>query len=147
MTFSNAPLDEEHRLADPLRSREHTLVDMGDEVFTLGRPHPMIDSSLRAQRVLAEFGDPFVAVLLLDFILGYNAAMDPVGEILEAILEGRKRRPGGAGDIAVVASICGTEQDPQDLAHQTQMLRDAGVHVFTSNARAASFCCELVRPG
>ena len=146
-TYSNAPLDEEHRLPDPLRSREHTLVDMGDEVFTLGRPHPMIDSSLRGKRVLAEFSDPSVAVLLLDFILGYNAAMDPVGEILESILDGRKRRPGGAGDVAVVASICGTDQDPQDLALQSRMLREAGVHVFTSNARAASFCSELLRPG
>ena len=146
-TYSNAPLDEEHRLLDPQRSRQHTLVDMGDEVFTLGRPHPMIDSSLRRQRVLAEFSDPSVAVLLLDFILGYNAAMDPVGEILEAMLEGRKRRPGEAGDIAVVASICGTDHDPQDLALQSRMLREAGVHVFSSNARAASFCSELLKPG
>jgi succinyl-CoA synthetase alpha subunit len=145
-TFSNAPLDEEHRLADPLHSREHTLVDMGDEVFTLGRPHPMIDSSLRAQRVLAEFSDPSVAVLLVDFILGYNAAMDPVGEILEAVLEGRQRRPREVGDIAVVASMCGTEDDPQDLALQSRMLREAGLHVFSSNARAASFCCELLKP-
>jgi len=146
-TYSNAPLDEEHRLLDPLRSREHTLVDMGDEVFTLGRPHPMIDSSLRGQRILAEFSDPSVAVLMVDFILGYNAAMDPVGEILEAVLEGRKRRSGEAGDVAVVASVCGTEDDPQDLSLQTQMLRDAGVYVFSSNARAASFCCELLKPG
>ena len=145
-TYSNAPLDDEHRLPDPLRSREHTLIDMGDEIFTLGRPHPMIDSSLRAQRVLAEFSDPSVAVLLLDFILGYNAAMDPVGEILEAVLEGRQRRSSEAGDIAVVASMCGTEDDPQDLALQSRMLREAGVHVFSSNARAASFCCELLKP-
>jgi FdrA protein len=145
-TYSNAPLDEKHRLLDPQRSRQHTLVDMGDEGFTLGRPHPMIDSSLRAQRVLAEFSDPSVAVLLLDFILGYNAAMDPVGEILEAVLEGRQRRSSEAGDIAVVASMCGTEDDPQDLALQSRMLREAGVHVFSSNARAASFCCELLKP-
>jgi hypothetical protein len=146
-TYSNAPLDEEHRLLDPLRSRAHTLVDMGDEVFTLGRPHPMIDSSLRAQRVQAEFNDPSVAVVLLDFILGYNAATDPVGEILEAVLEGRQRRSGEARAVVVVASMCGTQDDPQDLALQTQMLRDAGVQVFTSNARAASFCCELLKPG
>jgi FdrA protein len=62
------------------------------------------------------------------------------------MLEGRKRRPGEAGDIAVVASICGTDHDPQDLALQSRMLREAGVHVFSSNARAASFCSELLKP-
>jgi FdrA protein len=82
----------------------------------------------------------------VDFILGYNAAMDPVGEILEAVLEGRQRRPREVGDIAVVASMCGTEDDPQDLALQSRMLREAGLHVFSSNARAASFCCELLKP-
>jgi len=143
--YSNAPLEEEFELTDPNRSQEHTLIDMGDEVFTLGRPHPMIDGTLRRQRVLAEYSDPGVAVLLLDFILGFNAAMDPVGEILDAISEGKRRRQETAGDPTIVASICGTDGDAQDLSLQSKLLREADVYLFNSNAKAAAFCSALLK--
>jgi len=143
--FSNAPLSADGRLQDPAHSVEHTLIDMGDDAHTQGRLHPMIDGTLRAQRILAESVDPEVAILLLDFILGTNAAPDPVGDLVEAIIEGRHRRPKGAGDLTVVASICGTEEDPQNLSQQSSVLMEAGVHVFWSNARATDCCIELLR--
>jgi succinyl-CoA synthetase alpha subunit len=138
--LSNAPLSDERRLADPTRSVAHTLVDMGDDVHTRGRLHPMIDSTLRAQRIIDESLDPDVAILLLDVILGTNAAPDPVADIVAAIVEGRRLRPQEAGEVTVVASICGTEGDPQDLARVAQALIDARVHVFWSNARATEYC-------
>ncbi len=143
--YSNSPLDKKHLLANPDHSLEHSLIDMGDDYYTLGKPHPMIDGTLRRQRILREGQDPQVAVLLLDFILGYNASMDPVGELVDAILEAREaaRRRGGA--LTVVASICGTEGDPQDLALQRKMLQEAGVVVFGSNARASAFCAMLLK--
>ncbi|MDH7486641.1 MAG: acyl-CoA synthetase FdrA [Anaerolineae bacterium] len=142
---SNAPLVQARALAHPDQSREHTVVDMGDEYYTTGRPHPMIDGTLRRQRIVAESRDPQVAVLLLDFILGYGASMDPVGELYNAIVEAQQtaRRRGGA--LTVVASICGTDGDPQDLALQTRLLKEAGAIVFPSSARAALFCCRLLR--
>jgi succinyl-CoA synthetase alpha subunit len=139
-SLSNAPLSEDHRLVDPMKSVGHTLVDTGDDAHTRGRLHPMIDGTLRAQRVVTESVDPETAILLLDFILGTNAAPDPVGDIVGAIVEGRRLRPREAGEVTVVASICGTEQDPQDLSRQAQALIDAGVHVFWSNARATEHC-------
>jgi succinyl-CoA synthetase alpha subunit len=142
--LSNTPLDHGNALGPFDASRGHTMVDMGDEVFTLGRLHPMIDGSLRRQRIL-RIRRPSVAVLLLDFILGYNASPDPVGDVLESILEGRKARANDAGPLAVVASVCGTEQDPQGLDRQMELLRQAGVEVFSSSAAAASFCADLVR--
>jgi hypothetical protein len=142
MLFSNAPLSDDGRLSDPAQSVGHTLIDMGDDEHTRGRLHPMIDGTLRAQRILAESVDPEVAILLLDFILGTNAAQDPVGDIVGAIVEGRQRRPKGAGDLTVVASICGTDADPQNLSRQSETLIEAGVHVFWSNARATGFCRE-----
>jgi FdrA protein len=144
-TYSNAPLDPTYALGDPDRSREHTVVDMGDEYYTLGRPHPMIDATLRRQRILAEGHDPQVAVLLLDFILGYNAAADPVGDLLDAIREARQTAQRRGRHLTVVASVCGTDGDPQDVRLQTKMLREAGVFVFQSNARAAAFCSELLK--
>jgi FdrA protein len=119
---------------------------MGDDDYTLGRPHPMIDSTMRHQRILSEGQDPTVAVILLDFILGFNASKDPVGELLESILATKQTRKEQGGELTVVASICGTDRDPQDLNLQREMLEDAGVIVFQSNARAALFCSELLRP-
>jgi FdrA protein len=85
-----------------------------------------------------------MSILLLDFILGYNSSMDPVGEVLDAILEAKKRARDRGGNLNVVASMCGTESDVQDIKIQTQMLRDAGVVVFNSNAEATQLCAELI---
>ncbi len=144
-THSNAPLDPQRALDDPDRSCRHTVVDMGDDYYTLGRPHPMIDATLRRQRILTEARDPQVAVLLLDFVLGYNAAADPVGDLRDAIVEARQTAQRRGRHLTVVASICGTDGDPQDLRLQTEMLREAGVIVFHSNAKAAAFCCALLK--
>ena len=142
--YSNAPLDSRFRLADPDQSRVHTLVDMGDEHYTLGKPHPMIDGMLRDQRILTESRDPEVAILFLDFILGYNASSDPVGELLDAIIQARDAVSLRCAHLTVVASICGTEDDPQDLNFQANLLQEQGFYVFHSNARAALFCAHLL---
>ena len=142
---SNAPLNSKYQLADSGRSLEHTVLDMGADEFTVGKPHPMIDGTQRKQRILAESRDPRVAILLLDFILGYNASMDPVGELLDAIIKAKQIAQKRGGYLSVVASICGTDGDPQDLNLQSRMLQEAGVIVFQSNARAAIFCGELMK--
>jgi len=142
---SNAPLDSKLKLHDSKRSLEHSLVDLGAGEYTLGKPHPMIDGTQRKQRILTEARDPQVAILLLDFILGYNASMDPVGDLLDAINEAKQIVQKRGGNLTVVASICGTDGDPQDLNLQARMLREAGVIVFQSNARSAAFCCELLK--
>jgi FdrA protein len=143
--YSNVPLDLKYKLADPDQSIEHTIVDMGDDHYTVGKPHPMIDCTLRKQRILAEAHDPQVAILLLDFILGYNASMDPVGELIEAIIEAKQLAQNRGDALTVVASTCGTDDDPQDLSLQTRMLKETGVIVFLSNAKAANFCCDLIK--
>lgn len=143
--YSNAPLDLKYGLADPDHSIEHTIVDMGDDHYTVGKPHPMIDGTMRKQRILAEGNDQEVAILLLDFILGYNASMDPVGELLEAIIEAKQLAEKRGGGLTVVASICGTDDDRQDLNLQTRMLKESGVIVFRSNAQATHFCGDLIK--
>lgn len=146
-TYSNAPLELRNKLAHLAESREHTLIDMGDEEYTLGRPHPMIDSTMRKQRLLSEGHDSAVAVILLDFILGFNASENPVGELLGSILEAKQTRKAQGGELAVVASICGTDQDPQNIGHLRVQLEKAGVIVFQSNASATLFCVELLIGG
>ena len=105
----------------------------------------MIDGTMRKQRILSEGRDPQVAILFLDFILGYNASMDPVGELLEAIVKAKQMAQKRGGTLSVVASICGTDDDPQDLSLQIRMLKESGVIVFRSNAKAAQFCCDLIK--
>jgi succinyl-CoA synthetase alpha subunit len=142
---SNAPLELRNKLENSDCSREHTIVDMGADAYTVGRPHPMIDGTLRKQRILAEAQDPETAVLLLDFILGYNASMEPVAELQDAILEAKRVVGNRGGKLTIVASICGTDGDPQILDLQISLLKNAGVFVFQSNARATFFCCELLK--
>ena len=144
---SNTPLNPALGLADSNSSLGHTLVDMGAETYTLGRPHPMIDATMRKQRILAEGRDPEMAVLLVDFILGANASQDPVGDLMDPIADAQRSLKARGGRLTVVASICGTEGDPQDLSLQRRLLEDAGVFVFDTGARAALFCSELLNPG
>jgi FdrA protein len=117
---------------------------MGDEHYTLGKLHPMIDSTERAKRILTEAADSEVAILLLDFIFGYNAASDPVGDLMQSLQEAKAIRSKRGGDLTIVASVCGTKQDPQDMDLQIEMLKECGVLVFHSNARATAFCQRLL---
>jgi succinyl-CoA synthetase alpha subunit len=135
--WSNAPADPARELVDPWRSRGHCVVDLGDDVFTRGRPHPMIDPRLRNERLLAEASDPRVAVLLFDMVLGAGAHPDPAGALIPALRAARKAAGRRGGGIALVGSVCGTERDPQGRAKQVKRLRQAGVVVADSNAQAA----------
>jgi succinyl-CoA synthetase alpha subunit len=143
VVHSNAPLNGNLKLVDPMRSDEHTLVDMGADEFTVGRPHPMFDSRLRCDRLLFEAQDPQMAILLLDFILGFNSSPDPAGELVSVIAEAKHEVRKRGGSLSVVASVCGTEADPQNLQQQMKLLIDLGVVVFPSSAQAARFCALL----
>jgi succinyl-CoA synthetase alpha subunit len=144
--YSNIPLRPELRLADLARSTGHTCLDMGDDAFTVGRPHPMIDTTARVERILAEAADPTVAVILLDVVLGYGAAADPAGSLAAAVWEARAAAAAAGRDLAVVASVCGTPSDPQGLAGQRTRLREAGAILSPSNAAAARLAAALAGP-
>lgn len=142
--YSNAPLDKRFKLENPEISLEHSMVDLGEDYFTQGTPHPMIDATQRRKRILKEAEDPEVGVLLLDFILGHIASPDPVGDLIEAIQTAKGMAVRRGGRLTVVASICGTDQDPQGLGRQKRLLDQAGVLVFPSNYQAARFCSDLL---
>lgn len=142
---SNDPLVKAEKLRDPDKSIGHTLVDMGDEYYTLGKPHPMIDGTMRSLRISNEAEDPEVAIILLDFILGFNASNDPVGEAIESILAVKRKTEKQGRHITFVASITGTEDDIQDLNLQRKMLKDAGVLVTFSNAAATRLCSQIMK--
>jgi len=136
--YSNVPAGKTQPLSDPLKSSEHTLIDMGDDVFTSGRPHPMIDYTLRNKRIHEEAADPGVAVILLDVVLGYGANMDPGGELVPVVKE-------AAGKVCVVCSVTGTPKDPQDAPRVTALLEEAGARVMPSNAAACKMAGLIAR--
>jgi len=140
VVHSNSPMAGMKALADPRVSRESSFVDMGAETFVEGRPHPMIDATLRRRRLEQEGNDPTVAVILLDFILGAISSRDPVGDLVPAIRAARDSAHRRGDHLCFVASVCGTDEDAQGLAAQRGTLSDAGVFVFSSNAQAADFC-------
>lgn len=142
--WSNSPIDKRLSLPNPDRSQDHTLVDMGDDIYTRGRPHPMIDGSQRARRIIAEAQDPTVAVILLDFILGYNSSMDPVNDLLPAIHTAQEISARRGAKIVFAASIAGTELDPQGYVGQEKALQKAEVVTFQSNAATTEFCAKLL---
>ncbi len=143
--YSNAPLKKELRLADSLVSKEHTLIDLGEDEFTVGRLHPMMDNDLRIRRLEKEASDPQVAVILLDVVLGFGAHPNPASELAPAIAKARKIAEDGGRYLEVVAVVSGTDEDPQNMAAQIQMLEEAGAIVMTSNDVAARYVGRLLR--
>jgi FdrA protein len=142
--YSNIPLRPEWALEDAWRSRENSCVDMGDEEFTRGRPHPMLDPRLRQERILREAEDPSVAAILLDVVIGYGSHSDPAGALAESIRIAKTRAAAQGRYLAVVAHVCGTEQDFQNLRRSEQTLRDTGVLVLPTNAQAARVAASIV---
>jgi FdrA protein len=116
------------------RLQGHVFIDLGDDEYTRGRPHPMIEPEIRNDHVARALADPSVGVVLVDLVLGYGAHENPAG-VLSKVLNREK---------TVVASVTGTEQDPQVWSRQVALLRDAGVLVAASNAHAAELATSLV---
>ena len=110
---SNIPLEPDWALGDDLRSPGHLMIDFGDDQLTRGRPHPMIDPSLRIERIAEAAADPACAVLLLDVVLGYGAHPDPARSLAPAIAQARDRASRDGRDLAVVVSLIGSAGDPQ----------------------------------
>lgn len=142
--YSNIPLKPEWRLIEERRANGHRAVDLGDDAYTRGRPHPMIDPGLRLKRMQEEASDPQVGVILLDIVLGYCSHLDPAGVYAPAILAARAQAAQAGRELPIIISLCGTEGDPQRLSVQTRILREAGAEVYTSNADAARRCIALL---
>lgn len=135
--YSNVPVRPEQRLQSPLQSQAHTVLDLGEDEFTQGRLHPMMDNDLRLRRLRQEAADPEVGLLLLDVVLGEGAHPDPAGELAPAIAAVKAER-----ELDVVALVVGTDEDPQDRPAQIEKLEAAGAVVFTDTTSALNYVNE-----
>jgi len=123
------------------RNSDHTFIDYGDDEYTKGRAHPMIDQTVRIDRLEEVAVDADVGVILMDVVLGYGANADPAAELVPAITKAV------ASGAAVVVSLCGTQRDPQDRDRQAKTLQAAGASVWLSNAAAARQAARLATGG
>ena len=143
--YSNAPITNHQLLKDPLHSEAHTIIDLGDEFFMVGRLHPMIDNDLRIRRMRQEAADPEVGMILLDVVLGEGSHADPASELIPVIKEIRDQRTETLAPevqrsgVEFVAIVIGTEDDPQNLESQIERLQEAGVVVFRTAAEAVEY--------
>lgn len=138
---SNTPVQGAAKMKDIHKSSGHTIVDLGDDDFTRGRAHPMIDPTTRQERLAAEIFDASVGLVLLDVVLGYGSHPDMAGALagtIEAAAKKAGRRP------VIAASICGTDEDPQGFDSQARRLAAAGVEVFPSHASMARFAAAVM---
>jgi FdrA protein len=137
--WSNIPLAGQPALDDSLTAPgRHVFIDFGDDRLTAGRPHPMIDGTIRNERLARDLDDPDCAVVLLDVVLGHGAHADPAAELAPLI---------ASADKPVIVSLVGTGDDPQGRDGTAARLVDAGAVVHASNAAAAREAVMLVSGG
>ncbi len=144
---SNAPVKKKNQMKDSNKSTGHTAVDLGEDEFTVGRLHPMLDPALRNRRIVQEARDPETAVIFLDIVLGYGVHPDPAGAALTAIEEARALLKEEGREVIFVASVCGTPGDPQDANAQEAKLEAADVVVLPTNAAATQLAGYLLNFG
>ena len=133
---SNVPIQGVETLVDD--STMHTLLDLGADQYTRGRPHPMIDPEVRNDLLVQALSDDEIGVILIDVVIGFGANENPAAHVVRAIQQKPNR------DTLVVASVTGTENDPQILSHQIAILESAGVLVAPSNAHATEVAWACV---
>jgi FdrA protein len=144
---SNTPLEAEWALGDDLRFDGHLMIDFGDDRLTQGRAHPMIDDTLRLERLAEEAADPRCGVVLIDVVLGYGSHPDPASSLAPAIRRARRVAADGGRNLAVVVALVGSAGDPQGLEATAEALAAAGASVHLSNAAAARAAVALVEGG
>ncbi|MBN2694379.1 acyl-CoA synthetase FdrA [bacterium] len=128
-------------LENLLKSQKHTLIDLGEDDFTVGRPHPMIDFSLRNKRIIQEASDPECSVIILDVVLGYGAHPAPDAELVPIITKALSINP----NLTVISYVVGTDADPQNRKQVISALQNAGSLIVSSNRAAALFALEIVK--
>ncbi|NLV98868.1 MAG: acyl-CoA synthetase FdrA [Clostridiaceae bacterium] len=140
--YSNIPLTADRDIKLLENKQGHICLDLGEDQFTRGRPHPMIDPQTRTDFFESHI-DEETAIILVDVVLGYGSYVDPAGAVAESLAKARARV--GDRDFVVVASVTGTDQDPQDLNKSIETLENAGAVVMPSNAQAVRLVDRIMK--
>lgn len=142
--WSNIPLDKKYQLDPSLKADGTVMIDFGSDEMTQGRPHPMIDPTIRLEHINRAAEDPKVGVILLDVVLGHGADADPAATMAPAIKKAIETAQQAGRKLTVVVALVGTAGDLQGLNRQAQALAEAGAEVHLSNAQAAKRAISLI---
>lgn len=142
--WSNIPLGDDHRLDSTLEADGTVMIDFGSDEMTQGRPHPMIDPTIRLEHLAKVSSNPAVRVVLMDVVLGHGADADPAATLAPAIRTAIGTARDDGRELSVVIACIGTSGDAQGLERQAQSLADAGAEVHLSNARASHRAVSLI---
>lgn len=142
--YSNIPLSPDKDIELLENNQGHICLDLGEDQFTRGRPHPMIDPMTRSEYFESTV-DESTAIVLVDVVLGYGSYADPAGAVVESIELARERLTTAGKDFVLVASVTGTDQDPQDLFKSIKKLEDTGFIVMPSNAQAVRLTDRIMK--
>lgn len=134
--YSNLSNAYSIKLADSEKSVGHAILDLGAEDFTAKAPHPVFDPGLRLKRLRQELEDPEVAVVLLDFITGPGVARDPIAPFARVCAQ--------YPNVVFISNICGSREDPQEVARMEKLLTDSGVIVTKSNYQSAKLASAMM---
>jgi succinyl-CoA synthetase alpha subunit len=135
---ANEAAAQGERPGEVFRLGAHSVLDLGDDAYTRGRPHPLIDPRLRNDELVAQAGTGTVALFVLDVILGTGAHPDPAGALRLALTEARAAAEAAGARLQVLASVCGTDEDGQGYERQRAALESSGVRVMRSSSVAAA---------
>ncbi|MGX7418751.1 acyl-CoA synthetase FdrA [Carnobacterium gallinarum] len=119
-----------------LKTEGNEVIDLGDDMYTQGKPHPMIDPEKRIEMIKQAADDAETAIILVDVVLGYGAHMDMASELAPAIKEVKAKAKAAGRELVVLGTVVGTTSDPQNLVRQQEILTEAGVIVCESNNKA-----------
>lgn len=139
--YSNIAVNKKLNLVDVEKSVAHTIIDMGEDYFTDGMPHPMIDPAQRNNRLAKEAKANETGIVLFDCVLGYGSHEDPAAGLAKVIADAKKAKP----ELTFVGSVCGTDKDPQNRLNQEEKLKKAGAIILPTNAQAATFAAMLMK--
>ena len=143
--WANAPINKEFKMANSMVSQEHSIIDLGEDEFTVGRLHPMMDNELRIRRLEEESNDPEVAIIMLDVVIGYGSHPDPASELAPAVAKAIATAKKAGRHLEVICVVTGTDEDPQDLNSQINQMKKAGAFVDTSNEVVVRYAGRMLR--
>lgn len=144
---SNVASDPEKKVHPEAQVAGHVLWDLGDDAFTVGKPHPMIEPSLRDEQVASSGTNSGIGVVLVDCVIGYGAHDDPAGSLAEAARRAIAEAKADGRELVILASVTGTDLDPQNATAQRAKLEAAGATVAESNAAAARMAISMLGGG
>jgi succinyl-CoA synthetase alpha subunit len=139
--YSNAPANGVNTLSNSNVSEAHTIVDLGEDEFTKGQPHPMIDYSLRIRRILEDIKRADTGVMILDLVIGFGSNLNPQAEFIPTIAEAKKLAP----HVPIICFITGTDSDPQKRQELIGLVKATGAELVHTNAQAARLAASIVQ--